>query len=209
MRASDKKRIHRMEVEDDLGIKRGVKGKFNVPISAYKIIKLCLIVAIPAVYFIYSPLLILVALLYFALIFLTNRMEKNLNCGLRKDLHVHLPKLDSILCVLIIVIAITGTVVSSVSTGQQKSSFEGLNTEQLEEFVKDIDFDDSSFKWMQVKNKIKDFASLLTGNRVFFQEERSFGGRFGGGIPEGFSPPEGMEPPEDFEPPSGDFKSPI
>ena len=62
MKNSDRKRIHRMEIEDDLGIKRTKKKKFVLPIKVYKIIKLCLIIAIPVVYFLCSPLLILVML---------------------------------------------------------------------------------------------------------------------------------------------------
>lgn len=207
MRASDKKRIHRMEVEDDLGIKRGVKSKFVVPIKLYKLIKLCLIIAIPVVYFICSPLLILVVLAYFGLIFVTNNVEKNLNQGLRKDLHVHLPKIDSILCILLIIITIAGTVVSSVSTTQKKSMFEGMNSTQLEE-VLGKDFDDSKFTSMRIWNKVKDVGTLLTGTRYFFQEERGFRGGIGGFRPEGFEPPEGFTPPEGFSPPSGDFSPP-
>ena len=207
MRASDKKRMHRMEVEDDLGIKRGVKSKFIIPIKVYKLIKLCLIIAIPVVYFICSPLLILVVLAYFGLIFVTNGVEKNLNQGLRKDLHVHLPKIDSILCILLVIITIAGTVVSSVSTNQKKSMFEGMNGAQLEEVLGE-NFDDSKFTSMRIWNKVKDVGTLLTGTRYFFKEERDFRGGIGGSMPEGFEPPAGFTPPEGFEPPSGDFSPP-
>lgn len=202
MRASDKKRIHRMEVEDDLGIKRGVKAKFVIPIKLYKLIKLCLIIAIPAVYFLCSPLLIVVVLAYFGMIFITNNIERNLNQGLRKDLHVHLPKIDSILCILLVIITIAGTVVSSVSTTERKSKFEGMNSTQIEESLGN-NFDESKFKAMRVWNEVKNFGTLLTGTRYFFQEERSFGGGIGGG-----RPPEMGEAPEGFEPPSGDFSPP-
>lgn len=202
MRASDKKRIHRMEVEDDLGIKRGVKARFVVPIKLYKLIKLCLIIAIPVVYFICSPLLILVVLAYFGMIFLTNNVEKNLNHGLRKDLHVHLPKIDSILCILLVIITIAGTVVSSVSTTERKSKFEGMDSTQIEESLKG-DFDDSKFKSMRIWNEVKEFGTLLTGTRYFFQEERGFRGGMGGGRPSDMG-----EPPEGFEPPSGEFSPP-
>ena len=206
MRASDKKKIYRMEVEDDLGIKRGVKAKFVIPIKLYKLIKLCLIIAIPVAYFICSPLLILVVLAYFGMIFVTNGVEKNLNQGLRKDLHVHLPKTDSVLCILLVVITIAGTVVSSVSTTQKKSMFEGMNSTQLEE-VLGKDFDDSKFTSMRIWNKVKDVGTLLTGTRYLFQEERGFRGGIGGFRPEGFEPQEGG-PPDGFEPPSGDFSPP-
>ncbi len=202
MRASDKKRIHKMEVEDDLGIKRGVKSKFSIPIKVYVIIKICLIIAIPVVYFICSPLLIVVVLAYFGLIFVTKAIEKNYNMGMRKDLHTHLPKVDSILCVLLIIITITGTIVSSVSTTERKSPFEGMDTTQLEQTVGKIDFDSSEFKLKQFWNKTKEFGTLMTGTRYFFQSESGFRGGFGGGRPEGFEPPQGFEPPSgEFEPP--------
>ncbi len=202
MRASDKKKIHRMEVEDDLGIKRGVKSKFSIPIKLYKLIKLCLIIAIPVVYFICSPLLIVVVLAYFGLLFITNGVEKNLNRGMRKDLRVHLPKTDSILCLLLVIITVVGTVVSSVSTTQQKSVFEGMSNTQIEESLGDMDFDSASFKARRVWNKVKDVGTLMTGTRYFFSSQDGFRGGFGGGgRPEGFEPPAGFTPPEDFNPP--------
>ncbi len=204
MRASDKKKIHRMEVEDDLGIKRGVKAKFVIPIKLYKLIKLCLIIAIPVVYFICSPLLIVVVLAYFGLLFVTNGVEKNLNQGMRKDLHVHLPKVDSILCILLVIITIAGTIVSSVSTTQRKSPFEGMDSTQIEETLGDMDFDSTSFKVRRVWNKVKDVGTLMTGTRYFFVSQDGFRGGFGGGG----GRPEGFEPPEGFTPPSGDFEPP-
>ena len=81
-----------MEVEDDLGIKRGAKKRLVVPNKIYIIIKISLIAAIPVVYFICSPLLAVVILAYFGLIVITNNIEKNFNLGLKKDLHIHLPK---------------------------------------------------------------------------------------------------------------------
>lgn len=207
MRASDKKRIHRMEIEDDLGIKRGIKARFPVSTKVYKLIKLCLLIAIPVIYFLCSPLLILIVLAYFGLIFLTNNVEKNINQGLRKDLQVHLPKTDSILCVLLIIIAVTSSVVSSVSTTQRKSVFEGMNSSDLEEII-NKDFDDSAFKVKAVWNKIKEIGTLSTGTRYFFKEERAFRGGIGGFRPEGFEPPEDFSPPEGFEPPEGDFSPP-
>ncbi len=204
MRASDKKKIHRMEVEDDLGIKRGIKSKFAISIKTYKLIKLCLIISIPLAYFICSPLLVVVMLAYFGLLFITNGVEKNFNHGLRRDLHVHLPKIDSILCILLVIITIAGTIVSSVSTTQRKSPFEGMNGTQIEESLNDMDFDSTEFKLKRIFNKIKDFGTLMTGTRYFFVSQEGFRGGFGGGG----ARPEGFEPPEGFTPPSGDFKPP-
>ncbi len=203
MRASDKKRIHRMEVEDDLGIKRGVKSKRVMPLNLYKLIKLCLIISIPAVYFLCSPLLIVVVLAYFGMLFVTRGIEKNLNQGLRKDLRILLPKTDSILCILLVIITVASTVVSSVSTTERKSPFEGMDNVQIEESLKDFDFDSSEFKLNQIWNKIKNAGTLMTGERYLFVSQEGFRGGFGGG-----NRPEGFDPPEGFTPPSGDFDPP-
>lgn len=198
MKNSKKKLIHRMEVEDDLGIKRGVKKRFVVPDKIYLLIKLILIIAIPVVYFLCSPLLAVVILAYFGLIVITNNIEKNFNLGLKKELRIHLPKTDSLLCLLLIIITITGVVVSSVSMTQRGSMFEGFDESKLEEVVDEGDFSSADFVWMQIWTKTKDFGTLMTGTRYFFQEQRGFGkfGGPGGDPPEGFSPPSDMDMPD-------------
>ena len=115
MKNSKRDLIHRMEVEDDLGIRRGEKKRFVVPNKVYILIKIVLIAAIPAVYFLCSPLLILVVLAYFGLIVITRNIEKNFNLGLKKDLRIRLPKADSLLCLLLVIITAAGVAVSSVS----------------------------------------------------------------------------------------------
>ena len=206
MRSSDKKRIHRMEVEDDLGIKREKKKKFVFPIKVYKIIKLCLIIAIPVIYFICSPLLILVMLAYIGLLVVTHSIEKEYNKGLKKDLRTALPKTDSILCILVVIIAVTCVCVSSFSTTKRVSPFEGMTQEQIEETIDLPKFDKGDMALRRVENALKNVATLSTGTRYFFQSERIFGGGRGpgGGMPnfeppEGFTPPSGM--PEGMKPP--------
>lgn len=203
MKNSDRKRIHRMEIEDDLGIKRTTKKKFVLPIKAYKIIKLCLIIAIPVVYFLCSPLLILVMLAYIGLLIVTHTIEKEYNKGLKKDLRTALPKTDSILCILVVVIAVVCVCVSSFSTTQKVSPFEGMTETEIEETIDLPKFSKSDMVWRQIGNGIKNVATLSTGTRYLFQSEKTFGrGKGpGGGM-------EGMEPPEGFTPPSGGTGSP-
>ena len=184
-----------MEVEDDLGIKRGAKKRFVVPNKVYILIKIILIAAIPVVYFICSPLLVLVVLAYFGLIVITNNIERNYNLGLKKELHIHLPKTDSLLCLLLVLITVVGVVVSSVSMTQRSSMFEGFDDSQLEDVIDEGDFSSADFVWMQIWTKTKDFGTLMTGTRYFFQEQRGFGGP-GGEPPEGFSPPSGSDMPD-------------
>ena len=195
MKNSKRDLIHRMEVEDDLGIKRGVKKRLVVPNKVYILIKIILIAAIPVVYFICSPLLVVVVLAYFGLIVITNNIEKNYNLGLKKELHIHLPKTDSLLCLLLVLITVVGVVVSSVSMTQRSSMFEGFDDSQLEDVIDEGDFSSADFVWMQIWTKTKDFGTLMTGTRYFFQEQRGFGGP-GGEPPEGFSPPSGSDMPD-------------
>lgn len=203
MKNSDRKRIRRMEIEDDLGIKRTKKKKFILPLKAYKIIKICLIVALPVVYFICSPLLLLVVLAYIALLFVTNSIEKNYNKGLKKDLRTKFPKTDSILCILLVVISAVCVTVSTISTTQKRSPFEGMTGTQIEETIKKPKFDENEIRWKQVGNVLESVSTLSTGTRYFFQSERTFGqGRGpGGGMPD-------FEPPEGFTPPSGGMGEP-
>ena len=198
MKNSDRKRIHRMEIEDDLGIKRTKKKKFVLPIKVYKIIKLCLIISIPVVYFLCSPLLILVMLAYIGLLVVTHSIEKEYNKGLKKDMRTVLPKTDSILCILVVIIAVTCVCVSSFSTTQRVSPFEGMTQEQIEETIDLPKFDKGDMTLRRVENALKNVATLSTGTRYLFQSERTFGrGRGpGGGMPD-------FEPPEGFTPPSG------
>ena len=203
MKNSDRKRIHRMEIEDDLGIKRTTKKKFVLPIKVYKIIKLCLIIAIPVVYFLCSPLLILIMLAYIGLLVVTHSIEKEYNKGLKKDLRTALPKTDSILCILVVIIAVVCVAVSSFSTTQRVSPFEGMTETEIEETIDLPKFDKGDMVWRKIENGIKNVATLSTGTRYLFQSERSFGrGRGpGGGMPD-------FEPPEGFTPPSGGMKEP-
>ena len=198
MKQSKKDLIRRMETEDDLGIKRGTKRLLILPNRVYILVKLVLVAAIPAVYFLCSPLLILVVLAYFGLIVITNNIEKNYNLGLKRELHIHLPKADSLLCLLLVIITAAGVVVSSVSMTQQGSMFEGFGEAQLEEVLEDEDISEADLVWMQIWTKAKDVGTLMTGTRYFFQEQRGFGsfGGPGGDPPAGFTPPSGTDMPD-------------
>jgi len=194
MKESKKNKIHRMEVEDDQGISRKKKYKFTIPLKTYRIIKLCLILSIPVVYFIYSPLLILIMVAYFAMYFITRRAEKVMNAGLRKDLHTYLPKFDSILALLIIVLTCVSIGVSAAASKQKSSMFTGMNNSEISDTMDNKDFSKTNFTWFRIKSKIQDVSTLLTGERVFFQSEKRFGK--GGTGPSDFS---GSAPDEDSE----------
>ncbi len=204
MKNSKKRKILEMERQDALGISRKNTSRSVMSVKAYQIVRLSLVVLTPLVYFLCSPFLIVVLLLWIVLLFVSRSIEKKYNDGLKKDLQTKLPKTDSTLCIILIVIVAISVAVSSFSMTSRASKFEGMNSEQLQEIVGDFKFDESEFVIMQIVNKIKDIGSLTTGTRWLFQSERNFMGGPGGGPSnmEGFKPPSGS-PPEGFTPPSG------
>lgn len=205
MKNSKRDKIRLMKYQDANGIIRSQKKAMHIPIGLYTFIKIALIAAIPMVYFLYSPLLLVVVIAYIALLILTCLIEKEQNDGLRKDLRIHLSKTDSFLCVLLIIIAVVGCVIGSFSMGQRKSMFEGIDQSQIGQSLQEFDFSSSKLKTQQVENKIKEFMSLMTGTRRLFVAEKTFGrfsggGKFGGMGSMGGS---GMKPPEGFTFPNG------
>ncbi len=205
MKASKRKEIRRKEVEDALGIKRGINAKPIISFKAYGILRICLLVALPVVYFLCSPFIMVVLLAWIALLFITRSLEKNYNAGLKKDLCTKLPKTDSVLCILLVILVAVSVTVSSLSTTTRKTPFDGMTSEEMQEKLDDFDFDDSKFVWIGIESKLKDIGSVMTGTRWLFQEERGFrgglGGGFGGKSDMGnFQPPEGMEPPTGGKP---------
>ncbi len=205
MKASKRKEIQRKEAEDALGIKRGAKIKPIISFKTYRIIRISLIAALPVVYFLCSPFILLVLLAWIGLLFVTRSLEKNYNAGLKKDLCTKLPKTDGALCILLVILVSVSVTVSSLSTTTRKTPFDGMTSEELAGKLDDFDFDDSKFIWIRIESKLKDIGSAMTGTRWLFQEERGFRGGFGGGFggkPNmgDFQPPEGMEPPTGGKP---------
>lgn len=198
MKNSKRKKIQRMMMEDDLGIRRGRRNRRVISVKAYQIIRLCLIISVPVVYFLFSPLLILVAVLWAGLLLVTNSIEKSYNYGLKKDLQVRLPKTDSILCLLLIIITIIGVCVSAFSGSSRASIFEGMTDSELADKIGHLNLSSVNNSWNKIVSKLKDFGSLLTGTRYLFQTQRGFGGMgfggIGGNIPSGVTPPSGSKP---------------
>ncbi len=199
MKNSKKRKIREMERQDALGISRKKTSRAIMSVKAYQIVRLCLIIATPLVYFLCSPFLIVLLVPWIFLLFVARSIERNYNAGLKKDLQTKLPKTDSVLCIVLVFVVLLSVVVSSVSTTSKGSMFEGMNDAQLEEVIGDFKFDESKFVWMRVVSTLKDIGSLTTGTRWLFQSERGFRGGPGGGMDkmnmEGFTPPEGMSPP--------------
>ncbi len=208
---SDFKHIRpRLEIEDDNCIQKKKKTGFRVSMKTYRRIKLALIIAIPIVYFVYSGLLLFVFAGLSATIVLTNVKEKEFNKGLKKELQSSLPKGDSLLAILVIIISIVSILFSLSTSSQRKSMFQGFNETEIQESIKDFDFefDKGDMIWREIQNQLRSLGNLSTGERVFFQEARRFGMMGKGMPPDGFEPPAGdmgsmpdmpeMKPPKDM-----------
>ncbi len=184
----------RLEIEDDNCIQKKKKRGFRMSMKTYRLVKLCLVIAISVLYFVYSGLLFFVFTALAATVVFTNIKEKEFNKGLKKELQSTLPKGDSLLAILVIVISVVSIVFSVATSSQRRSMFQGFNQAEIEERVQDFDFefDKSEMVWREIKNQLRNLGNLSTGERVFFQEARRFG-VMGGGMP-----PDGAEPPADM-----------
>ncbi len=192
---SDFKHIRpRLEIEDDNCIQKKKKTGFRLSMKTYRTIKLALIIAIPVVYFVYSGLLFFVFAGLGATVVLTNVKEKEFNKGLKKELQSTLPKGDSLLAILVIILSIVSIIFSVSTSSQRKSIFQGFNETEIKASIQDFDFefDKGDMIWREIQNQLRNLGNLSTGERVFFQETRRFG-MMGKGMP-----PEGAEPPADM-----------
>ncbi|MCD7728333.1 MAG: hypothetical protein LUI60_00240 [Clostridia bacterium] len=169
MKNSERKRLRRMEREDEMGISRNKNRKPIMPLKVYKIIKICLIAAIPIVYFMCSPLLIAVMAAWVVLLVITNSLERSYNAGLKKDLQTRFPKTDSILSIMIILLTAVCIIVSQVSSYTQSSDFDGMSSSEISSALKNS----GMMIWFRVENILKDAGSCMTGVRWLFQSEQS------------------------------------
>ncbi len=193
----------RLEIEDDNCIQKKKKTGFRISMKTYRIIKLALVIAIPVAYFVYSQLLFFVFAALGATVVFTNVKEKEFNKGLKKELRSSLPKGDSLLAILVIVISVVSIIFSVSASSQRKSMFQGFNETEIEESIQDFDFefDKSDMVWREIKNQLRSLGNLSTGERVFFEEARRFGMMGGGMPPDGAEPPAGMGNMPDRKPP--------
>ena len=107
-----KKRILENEVQDAKAISRK-KWKFTFSPTLFMLIKLILIILIPIVYFVYSPLLIFIMIAYVGLFFLARLAERNLNKSVIRSNHIHIAKFDSAIALIVVIIALVGTIMSA------------------------------------------------------------------------------------------------
>jgi hypothetical protein len=200
-----------MEYEDDQGIVRKKQGK-TLPLKTFKILKLVSIGLFPLVYFLYSPLLILIALAYFLLYFAARSIEKKTNGNLKKEYRIAIPKFDSVLAGIVLVITAAGVLLSLTGGSMRGGMFEAKSDSEIRAEMEERGVSSSQINDMLSRMKNRDIGSsrlvrqltnagsLLTGEYVLFQSRSMGGGGRGGG---NFSPPQSMSPPEGFSPPGG------
>ncbi len=173
MNRAKKKKQYRMEQQDVEGISRK-QWKHTVSLELFVFLKILCIMLIPIMYFVYSPLLVVCMLAYFGLYFLTPLVERTINTSVIKKNHIKVPKLDSALALIIIVVALFGVCLGG--TNQVKQA----KFDNMPQFgnVREIDFDEARQDswWDDIVTDIKNFGSLLTGERsVSVSNRRQFG----------------------------------
>lgn len=192
--SSKKKKLKEMELQDSLGISRK-KWKFTMSPKLFVILKLALIILIPIVYFVYSPLLILVMILYVSLFFLSIMAEHRMNKSVIRKNHLHFAKFDSAIALVVVLISIVSGF-SMVFKKTKQSTFGDFEKTEITEMIDNKGFKGAKnfAKMNQYKTYFVNFCTLLTGERNVFGSGYSDGFKFGT-----------MNPPDDFVENGGDF----
>jgi len=151
-----------------------------------------LLVAMPISFFLYSVLLFPLVLIYGLLYFPIKKEERKLNYGLRKDLHISLPKFDSAIALAVIVVITSIVGISMLTSGTAQSQFAGKNEAQIYQILTSQGMSSSTAqtrakeiiangetmtKWDKA---VLQSATLLTGDRVLFMSRNENATNLGG-----------------------------
>lgn len=163
-----RKKIHRKEKEDSEGFVRK-KHKRDMSPNVYYISKFALIVLIVIIYFVYSPLLLPLCLIYAGYYFLAFLAERRMNLHVHRDNHNKIFKLDSTIISITILISFGSSLFSNVRSigGGKGGNMQGMQFASI--------------------------GSMLTGVRNAFRQQSSFGF---GSLPSDFQAPSGGGRPE-------------
>ncbi len=171
-------------------------GRFRITTpKAYFRVKICCALAVPLLYFLYSPLLILPMLIFIALFCFAPGVEREINRNVIRRNRIRLIKTDSLLALIVVAIAIAGTIVDANSK-VRPGGFANMSDDTVTEFIENSEFAAARRRsaWVGFVRKVSDFGSLLTGRRSVFSGVRRFAAA---------DPPENFTPPENFSPPGG------
>ncbi|MFA6801398.1 MAG: hypothetical protein WCR19_04765 [Acholeplasmataceae bacterium] len=146
------RKVRKLEKMDSEGISRK-KWKFTYSPDKFIKIKIGLIILIPIVYLLYSPLLVVVMLLYIGLFYLAIATERKMNKSVIKSNHIKIPKFDSAIALLLVVIALLGSIF-------------GVSNGRVGRF--------SNTLWSKITTSLSNFGSLLTGQRALIGGKLSF-----------------------------------
>ena len=135
-------KIKKMEKEDSLGIYRK-KIEYTMNPKVFLILKVISLVAIPVIYFVYSPLLIFAVIFSILMFGFAVMTERKINHTFIKANHIKISKLDSIIAILVLIV----TVFSLVMNLNTKKKMPG------------------DFRFMSFKMTLNDFGSCYTGKR--------------------------------------------
>lgn len=165
--------------------------RFHVTPKVYFRLKIACVAAVPLLYFVYSPLLIVPMLVYIALFYLGLGVEREINRNVIRSNRIRLLRIDSVLALIVVVIAVAGTVVSANSK-IRPGGFAHMDDEIMQDLIGDADFAAARRRsaWIGFTQKVADFGSLLTGRRSVFSGMRRFAT---------------VDPPENFGPPPGEM----
>lgn len=171
-------KIKKMENQDAKGISRKeLKGALNPKI--FIILKIISIVMIPISYLLFSPLLIVCVIFSILMFVFASMTEKHINHTFIKSNHIKLLKIDSIIAVIVLLIAIAGFTMSFMT--KRKMPFGGTG--------------------MQILIKMENFGACQTGRRSLIKLA-GLGMKFGNvSFPDKMPtmPPAGFKKP-DFKP---------
>lgn len=141
-----KKKTKKLESEDKKGISRKhISNTMNPKI--FIILKIISMISTPIIYFIYSPLLIACMIFSASLFIFAAMTERYMNKSYVKANHIKIPKFDSVFAIVVLVIALGGTLMNF--NNKKRPAF------NLE---------------MEIRMNVENACSLLTGNRNVFRK---------------------------------------
>ena len=196
MKNSKKDTLRRMQKEDALGISRRRKSYLHIDRRVYRTFKIVMAIALPVLFFLYSPALIAATVVYIVVVCIFNaNAEREMNDNYRPDCHVKMPKYDVAAAVAVTALTIIGVVLSQCLSKNAGGMLGGFSTDELADFLGSGKFPvDFPGGWFAIREVLVDLGSLMTGERSLFSSFRigmqappsmpgggGFGGAPGGG----------------------------
>lgn len=169
-RKAQEAEIEQKEYEDAHGIKRKVKYGYSdgLSLKTIKTMKIVLLVAGVAAYFLYSVLLMPIVLVYGLLYFSVRQKERNMNYGMRKELWVKLPKFDSIVALVIVIVTVSMVGLSALSMRSRSSTFTGKSEAQVYQILVNRGASVSDAE-ERAKEMVENGMTLTTSERYMYQ----------------------------------------